>query len=97
MFKVLEGPHSSVPARAPEPEYQDLVRRGDFLFTDYEYEDALEAYQQADRMLDSLIKFESESPTKSMNILQAYYNSKSFIKTRIQLTLIADDISKLDH
>ena len=60
------------------------------------YDEAVEAYEQAERNLDTLIEFENTSPTKNVSRLQRYQNSKTFIKARIQLGLIADDVSRLE-
>ena len=81
----------------PRWSVDDLTKQGDHAFRASLYTEALRLYKKADGVLDAQIKFEDESPSRSVAVLQRHYNSKTFIKTRIKLALIADDISRMEH
>lgn len=74
---------------------EDHIRRGDKAFEWGDYRLALEEYEQADRGLDSVTRFENESQSKDLNLLQTYQNAKSFLNARIELTKLAIEIRTL--
>lgn len=74
---------------------EDPIRRGDKAFEWRDYRFALEEYEQADRGLDSATRFENESQSKDMSLLQTYHNAKSFLNARIELTKLAIEIRTL--
>ena len=80
----------------PPTSYVELVKEGDDAFKGYRYSEAIQLYRRAENQLDAFIKFENESPSRNVIILERYYNSKMFINARIQLVLIAADVSRLE-
>lgn len=76
--------------------YARSIKDGDLAFNSYRYVEALELYRDAESKLDELIRFESESPSKNIRVLQRYYNSKTLLRTRVQLVLIVTDLSKIN-
>ena len=75
--------------------YVDLVKKGDDAFSAYKYDMAQRFYREAESELAALIEFEDKSPSRDISLLQHYYNRRMLLKTRIELTLIAQDVFRL--
>ena len=86
----------------PGPRYlyygsvEEIIRQGDRAFEVYDYDAALARYRAAERKLSEMIEFESNSPSKSMSLLQHYYNIKALLKARTELSQIAVEILRLE-
>ena len=78
------------------PRHVSLVKDGDELFRLGGFHEAQTLYEEANDSLNAQIVFEYEAPQHDIALLRRYYNSKTFIAARIELALIADEISKLD-
>jgi hypothetical protein len=72
-----------------------MIRRGDEAFRLSDYDQALILYNRADQMLSDYAGFEIESPSKDARILQHYHNTRTLLKARMELTLLAREIGRL--
>jgi hypothetical protein len=87
------GKHADL-VSAPSAEY--LIQSGDHAFRDYKYDVALNRYRDAAGMIESLVKFEDESPSKNPRLSQHYYNMRTLLQVRMELTASAIAISRAE-
>jgi hypothetical protein len=87
------------PSPRPSPQsnegYQEMVTRGDEAFRSHNYDRAMIFYEDADRTLSESLRFENESPSKDEPVLQHYHNAKTVLRAKMELTLLAEDVSRL--
>lgn len=84
----------------PPPTSLDVygsIEQGDFAFSFDEYDKAYAAYQQAEITLARQLQFERNSPSVNVTLLQHYYNTEILLKARMELALIAKEISRMDQ
>lgn len=88
---------SPLPSPAPRAlDVEDIIKEGDEAFRRYDYSYALNNYLRAEDNITELISFESGSPSKDEDLLQHYYNIRTLLKVRIELTSTAKGISHLN-
>lgn len=99
-FRSSEGPPKGRLIGSYGPESLDvygLIREGDLAYGAYRYDEAYSAYHEAERSLLSQIEFESDSPSRDLVRLQHYHNTKVLLRARIELALLAQEITRPDH
>lgn len=75
-------------------EIAEYVQEGDAAFEARDYDRALYRYAKAERLLSELAKFEVNSPSKDIRILQRFYNINTYIVIRIKLSMIAKELDQ---
>lgn len=75
--------------------FEGLIRDGDDEFKSGNYDQALIQYKEANRILADFVGFESQSFSKDARLLQHYHNTGTTLKVRIDLTLLAKEVTHL--